>query len=72
MEQLNLLQRYARTDEGPHELVWEEAADALLALLAPLTPHLTAEIWSSGIPAGRRSISSRGPPSIPSSYARRR
>jgi leucyl-tRNA synthetase len=25
--------------------VWEEAADALLSLLAPLTPHVTAEIW---------------------------
>jgi leucyl-tRNA synthetase len=25
--------------------VWNEAADALLSLLAPLTPHLTAEIW---------------------------
>jgi leucyl-tRNA synthetase len=45
MEQLNLLQRYARGDDGPHEVVWDEAADALLSLLAPLTPHLTAEIW---------------------------
>jgi leucyl-tRNA synthetase len=45
MEQLNLLQRYARRDDGPHEVVWNEAADALLSLLAPLTPHLTAEIW---------------------------
>jgi leucyl-tRNA synthetase len=45
MEQLNLLQRYARQDGGPHEVVWNEAADALLSLLAPLTPHLTAEIW---------------------------
>jgi leucyl-tRNA synthetase len=26
-------------------VVWDEAADALLCLLAPLTPHLTAEIW---------------------------
>jgi leucyl-tRNA synthetase len=50
MEQLNLLQRYARSEEGPHELVWEEAADALLALLAPLTPHLTAEIWEQRHP----------------------
>jgi leucyl-tRNA synthetase len=45
MEQLNLLQKYARREEGPHEVVWNEAADALLSLLAPLTPHLTAEIW---------------------------
>jgi leucyl-tRNA synthetase len=45
MEQLNLLQKYARATEGAHEVVWNEAADALLSLLAPLTPHLTAEIW---------------------------
>ncbi len=45
MEQLNLLQKYARTEGGPHRVVWDEAADALLSLLAPLTPHLTAEIW---------------------------
>ena len=45
MELLNLLQRYARADDGPHQLVWEEAADVMLALLAPLTPHVTAEIW---------------------------
>jgi leucyl-tRNA synthetase len=45
MEHLNLLQRYARDDGGPHEEVWQEAADAMLALLAPLAPHLTAELW---------------------------
>ncbi len=45
MEQLNLLQKYARSEGGPHQVVWDEAADALLSLLAPLTPHLTAEIW---------------------------
>jgi leucyl-tRNA synthetase len=45
MEQLNLLQKYARNEGGPHQAVWEEAGDALLSLLAPLTPHLTAEIW---------------------------
>ena len=45
MEQLNLLQKYARSEVGPHQVVWDEAADALLSLLAPLTPHLTAEIW---------------------------
>jgi leucyl-tRNA synthetase len=45
MELLNLLQRYGRADERPHELVWNEALDALVCLLAPLTPHVTAEIW---------------------------
>ena len=30
---------------GPHADVWSEALDALLGLLAPLTPHVTAELW---------------------------
>jgi leucyl-tRNA synthetase len=60
MELLNLLQRYARDgggdgsadgNDGPpagpgvHADVWNEALDALLSLLAPLTPHVTAELW---------------------------
>jgi leucyl-tRNA synthetase len=45
MEQLNRLQKYVRSEDGAHQVVWHEAADALLCLLAPLTPHLTAEIW---------------------------
>jgi leucyl-tRNA synthetase len=45
MELLNAIQAYARVDDGPHELVWSEAADSLLSLLAPLTPHVTAELW---------------------------
>ena len=44
------MQRYARSDGGPHETVWNEAADALLCLLAPLTPHVTAEIWEQRHP----------------------
>jgi len=50
MEQLNLLQRYARSSDGPHQTVWAEAADALLSLLAPLTPHVTAELWEQRHP----------------------
>ncbi len=50
MELLNLLHRYGQAGEagdgaGPHIEVWAEALDALLALLAPLTPHVTAELW---------------------------
>ncbi len=43
MEQVNLLQRYARED--PHADVLDEAVDALLQLLAPMAPHVTAELW---------------------------
>jgi leucyl-tRNA synthetase len=45
MELLNLLQRYSREDATPHQAVWTEALDSLLLVLAPLAPHLTAEIW---------------------------
>ncbi len=47
MELLNLLQRYGRGEgeEGPHAAVWAEALDSLLEMLAPLAPHVTAELW---------------------------
>jgi leucyl-tRNA synthetase len=44
MEQTNLLQRYARSDD-PHRDVLDESLDALLHLLAPMAPHVTAELW---------------------------
>jgi len=44
MELLNGIQRYGR-EEQPHAAVWDEALDALLELLAIMTPHVTAELW---------------------------
>ncbi len=41
----NGMLRYGREEAGPHEEVFGEAADTLLLLLAPMTPHVTAEIW---------------------------
>ena len=35
----------AGTNAGVHAEVWNEAFDALLSLLAPLSPHVTAELW---------------------------
>jgi leucyl-tRNA synthetase len=43
MEFVNLLHPYVR-DGGRVEVV-DEAVDTLLLLLAPMTPHLTAEAW---------------------------
>jgi leucyl-tRNA synthetase len=45
MELVNLLQRYVRSADGPHGEVLAEACDALLLLLAPMAPHVTAELW---------------------------
>ena len=55
MELLNLLQRYLQgggqgDGAGPHAEVWGEALDALLGILAPLTPHVTAELWEARHP----------------------
>jgi leucyl-tRNA synthetase len=56
MELLNHVQRYTRdratdasTDNNnnntPHATVLDHALDTLLLILAPLTPHVTAELW---------------------------
>ncbi len=44
-EQVNLLQRYQQSETGPHGDVVDEAVDALLLVMAPMTPHVTAELW---------------------------
>jgi leucyl-tRNA synthetase len=54
MELVNVLRHYLQgggegvgegDGAGPHAAVWAEALDALLGLMAPLTPHVTAELW---------------------------
>jgi leucyl-tRNA synthetase len=46
MEFTNTLQRYRRdADGGPHRHSYDAAADALLLLLAPMAPHVSAEMW---------------------------
>ena len=55
MELVNHLQRYVRTDNGPHADVLKEACDALLLVMAPMCPHVTAELWERGH-AGEPSI----------------
>jgi leucyl-tRNA synthetase len=50
MELLNTLRSYLQGSgegdgAGPHATVWDEALDALIGILAPLVPHVTAELW---------------------------
>jgi leucyl-tRNA synthetase len=45
MEEVNVLTRYVQEDGGPNQAVLDEAIDALCLLLAPMAPHLPAEIW---------------------------
>jgi leucyl-tRNA synthetase len=46
MEFANAMQQYVRdAPGGPHRDTYAAAADALLLLLAPMVPHVTAEAW---------------------------
>ncbi len=45
MELLNLVGKWARDERGAHEATFNEAVDTLLLLLAPMAPHVTAELW---------------------------
>jgi len=50
MEFVNLLMRYASSEDGPHAAVNRDAHDALLLVLAPMVPHVTAELWERAHP----------------------
>jgi leucyl-tRNA synthetase len=45
MEQVNVLYRYVQSEGGARAATLEEAIDALLLVLAPMAPHITAELW---------------------------
>jgi leucyl-tRNA synthetase len=50
MELVNTVSKWARSDEGAHRTTLDEAFDTLLKLLAPMTPHITAELWEARYP----------------------
>jgi len=45
MELVNLLNRYVQSDAGASQGVLDEAIDTLLLLLAPMAPHMPAELF---------------------------
>jgi leucyl-tRNA synthetase len=45
MELVNTLSRYVRESAGPHAEVLAESIDSILLLLAPMAPHLPAELY---------------------------
>ena len=47
MELLNTISKWARSTEGAHRATLDECLDLLLRLLAPMAPHITAELWES-------------------------
>ena len=50
MELLNTVSKWAREDTGASREVFDEARRAMLALLAPMAPHVTAELWERHYP----------------------
>ncbi len=45
MEFTNELYRYVQRDEGPHHDTLAFAVDSLLLVMAPMVPHICAELW---------------------------
>ena len=45
MEFTNDLYRYVQSPDGPHGEVLDGALDRLLLVMAPMVPHITAELW---------------------------
>jgi leucyl-tRNA synthetase len=45
MEFVNGLYHYLQSDEGGRAETLADAIDTLLLVMAPMTPHITAELW---------------------------
>src|SRR5579872_2986250 len=52
MEYVNDLYKYIQSDEDPLRETLDEAVDALLLVLAPMAPHISAELWERRHGAG--------------------
>jgi leucyl-tRNA synthetase len=50
MELFNTVSKWARSDHGAERSTLDEAIDTMLKLLAPMSPHVTAEIWEMRYP----------------------
>ena len=54
MELLNVVSKTARESAGIDRAVLDESLDAMLLMLAPMSPHITAEMWEQrhpGVPS---------------------
>ena len=45
-EHTNVLYRYVQSEPGGRRATFDQSVDTLLLLLAPMAPHLSAELWS--------------------------
>ena len=70
MELLNTLSRWARRPEGAHRATLDESLDLMLRLLAPMAPHITAEMWEERHPGSTNVHAQSWPVAAPSMLAR--
>ena len=52
MEYVNDLYKYVQSNDGPRRETLDEAINALLLVLAPMAPHISAELWERRHDAG--------------------
>jgi leucyl-tRNA synthetase len=50
MELLNTVSKAARSDHGISRSAFDESMDVMATLLAPMAPHITAELWEQRYP----------------------
>jgi leucyl-tRNA synthetase len=50
MELLNTVSKASRSDEGIERATLDEALETMALLLAPMTPHVVAELWEERFP----------------------
>jgi leucyl-tRNA synthetase len=50
MELLNTVSKAARSEHGISRSAFEESLDVMALLLAPMAPHITAELWEARYP----------------------
>jgi len=55
MELLNTVSKQARSDHGAHRETLDDSLNTMLKLLAPMAPHITAELWEQRLP-GEKSV----------------
>jgi leucyl-tRNA synthetase len=64
-EHTNVLYRYAQSPAGARRANLEHSVDTLLLLLAPMAPHITAELWERRHGPGARAHAQRWPEADP-------
>jgi leucyl-tRNA synthetase len=64
-EHTNVLYRYAQSAAGARRATLDESVDTMLLLLAPIAPHVTAELWELRHGEGARAHAQRWPVADP-------